>query len=316
MADTTQIVDVFGDGSGIDLFMMETLSNKDGSITLSKKIGTEQYQTAVFNNGLDFDASTRYETTTGILSSWEGALSLQLSTHSLSGGNQVALLIDENFGTPINIMVNFNSTDIYVDCAGDTRIYYHDDVSEDQFYSLVLSWSITTNSFVVHRDGINVYEETDWQGFNDNGENTTFWGSLFNGNIPLNGILDQVRYFNRPLTPSEALYLVDEVEVIPVWHSFLDISEDIAMVSESFIDVSQDELPTYQTFQDISTDAILITEIFQDLSADYQGHIEIFSDVSINRGDIAWGIFYDISLDDRDATTEPYPATIIKRINE
>ncbi len=125
----------------------------------------------------------------------------------------------------------------------------------------------------------------------------------------------RVRIYDYKLTEQEVIDIYnEEYEEFypPVWQSFLDISEDIAMVSESFLDVSQDELPTYQTFQDISIDDILTTEIFQDLSADHQGRIEIFTDVSINQGDIAWGRFYDISED----IPESYSATGIKRINE
>ncbi len=191
-----------------------------------------------------------------------------------------------------------------------------DQLVADEWDNIILIRDTANNKFYTYINGAFGYEVVG-TGSNFTSNSTQMIGTDKRGNndVSLEGRIGDVRIYNYASTPQNCIDIYnEEYEEFypPIWQSFLDISEDIAMASESFIDVSQDELPTYQIFQDISTDEILITEIFQDISIDHQGHIEIFADVSINQSDIAWCRFYDISED----IPESYPSTIIKRINE
>ncbi len=274
--------------------------------------GSELYTPAKFDDGFLFDGSTYLEGSE-IIGGNEASLTFFVQRGSATDTQLIT--IDDYQAYPISIHVTVDvSGNIELNCRGDSNdAYYSFPATVGVMYHIAMTFSTINGQAIFYVDGVNIYSQNNWTGWAYWDDNSRYYyGSDYYGDYDMfDGILDQVRYFNRPLTQEEVTHL--QTETSDNITLFEDVRETLYFNNlVLFEDVRISDYYTITIFEDVREIGQVNITLFEDVRDIYKSSLFIFSDTrKIMSGDINIVYFYDI----RKIETV-LQSVIIKRVNE
>jgi hypothetical protein len=193
--------DIFEDGSAVALYRFEGNALDDGGQFNGVWTGTEQYDVGIFGQAAKFDGNSYISS--NVCDALNDAVSISFWVSPGSG-----------------ILFNFGAYTLEAQVSSGLQVAYGDGWSwitvsslpAGEWKHIVFSYEKSGGTCSVWIDGNQVYE--------GNNSSSASWGDfclawrLDNSSDPkFNGLIDQVRIFNRALTDEEVQVLYNEVEV-------------------------------------------------------------------------------------------------------
>jgi len=219
MANTVNNVDPFGDGSGVALYQFDGNANDTGENYNGTWSGNEQYDTGKFGQAAKFNGSS-YIATPLTGNDFSGDITISVWIHNIVDNSSNQQIIqnrydeDSDYKASLALVLDFRNSKRYIaSYGGDGSAYYYCSYSLDGInfnipHHLV---AIRTNSNIkLYLDGVLVNSTASGAIYKSN--NKYYIGGNYSNNhfYGVNGLIDQVRIFNRALTAEEVAILYNE----------------------------------------------------------------------------------------------------------
>ncbi len=202
MGNTINKVDPFGDNSGVALWQFDGNANDTGGNYNGTWHGTEQYDTGKWEQASKFNGSSYID-----FNSYVTCNAISLWCKLSNNNNHQVFFREKSISTDINLCFYKNSMRFYI--YDGSNVYKNNTlINYGNWYHIIIVRNSST-SYTFYLNG------------NDDGNITTsnsLGDSLYlrlsgvkeNENYKINGLIDQVRIFNRALTSKEVSYLHNE----------------------------------------------------------------------------------------------------------
>ncbi len=211
VVDSSGTIDVFGDGSCIDLFTLNSTLKSENNRSFSVISGSASFGDGVFGKAYHGDTSTEVKLSDGVFPS-----GLRTSC-SLSFWMKPDLTIDDKTGLFYNfsdwggICISIHGGSLKIKVFG-TGIRYEMTGAEQRWYFVTIVWDTVSDLCSIFLDGSEVIQ-VQWT--SDREYHNSYNGFWLNGIAEYGSFLsgfssDQIRFFNRPLTADEISKLYAE----------------------------------------------------------------------------------------------------------
>jgi hypothetical protein len=208
---TASTFDIFSDSSSLALYQFDGNANDTGG-SYNGSSTNVTYSTGKLGNASSYNGSSSYTTFTGLTMSYPFSVSVWIKPVSLSPGNadlvvnlalgsqRVSLAIADIYGVSSTVSIMFGGTSHF---SGGSNA-----ISTGSWQHIV--WSVTSsNNSVIYLDG-SVVTQTNHGGSHGGSAGNTFGANGGNNGEFYDGLLDQVRIFNKTLSSSEVATLYAE----------------------------------------------------------------------------------------------------------
>ncbi len=296
MASTKDSLNIFGDGSCLEVYRFNSSLSGLNATTCVLDEGNETYVTAKFDEGVSFDGVTQLSSPNPMASATDKSVSLHVQVNQAQ----------PDYTYLCNMMDDANFLDLRIQVMGDGRVritLYDSDMTYHfvyftytigQLHHIVVTEDTVGGVLKIYVDEVIIYDIATWVGYAGIYAFSMTYGARDNGNYSTNCVIDQVRFFNRYLTLDDVEQLY--TEEIPELNktSFIDTREVPQINTTYFSDTRAIDGISVFHFDDTRAVTPLSLFIFSDKRDIYIGTPYSFKDKRSVDYDWVYRRFFDV----------------------